>query len=226
MNTYKHDTLAFPFFCLLLLALMGCAPAPLMDNGAASGTESDLTAKALTAVAEGQYVGQLLNPPIQVQDFSQPSTHPDIDAFSDLHGQWRVVFIGYLHCPDFCPLTLVDYRHVKQELTPTEAEAVSFVFISVDAARDTVAKMKPYLANFDPDFIGFALDDATLTQIQPEYGFYYQRRMAEGSQAVYTVDHSTRSYLVDPDGYLRASFAYSTPPQQIAAALRWYLANE
>lgn len=199
-----------------LLFIVGCTP--LVENG-------DVTEKALTAVAQGQYVGQPLNPPLQVKDFSQTSTHPDINAFSDLTGQWRVIFFGYMYCPDFCPLTLVDYRDVRRQLTPEEDGQIEFIFISVDAARDTPERLQTYLANFDPTFIGFPLDDATLAEIQPEYGFYYQRRMGEGSQAVYTVDHSTRSYLVDPEGYLRASFAYDTPPPQIAEALSWYLTH-
>lgn len=182
-----------------------------------------LTQQALTAVAQGQYVGQVVNPPVPVADFAQPSTHPDIHAFSDLNGQWRVIFFGYMHCPDFCPLTLVDYRTVKEQLPPNIVDDVTFIFISVDAIRDTPDKMEAYLANFDPAFVGFAPDDETLAHLQPSYGFYYQRRLDEGEQAIYTVDHSTRSYLVDPDGYLRASFAYDLPPQQIATALRWYI---
>jgi protein SCO1/2 len=160
-----------------------------------------------------------------VQNFQQPSSQPHIQQFSDLDGQWRVIFFGYMYCPDFCPLTLVDYRDVRRELTAAEAEQISFIFISVDAARDTPEKLQTYLANFDPTFVGFPLDDATLTEIQPEYGFYYKRQMREGSQAVYTVDHSTRSYLVDPQGYLRASFAYDTDPKVLAEALRWYMAH-
>lgn len=184
-----------------------------------------LTDLALTAQRQGIYVGQIEQPPVQVQDFSAPSSNPALSKFSDTDGTWRVIFFGYMHCPDFCPLTLVDYRNVKA-LLGDEAQEITFVFISVDSVRDTPDLMQPYLANFDPDFVGFAPDDATLSQIQPDYDFYYERRMDSGSQAIYTVDHSTRSYVVDRDGMLRASFAYDKDPQMIADALRWYLKNE
>ncbi|MCC6601950.1 MAG: copper chaperone PCu(A)C [Anaerolineae bacterium] len=188
------------------------------------GTDA-LTTASLLAAADGVFVGQVTNPPVRVQDFSAPSTRPDVAALSDLNGRWRLIFFGYMHCPDFCPLTLVDYKNAKAVMGEA-AEEVNFVFISVDADRDTVALMQPYLANFDLDFVGFAADDATLARIQPDYGFYYERRLGSGPEAVYTIDHSTRSYLLDREGVLRATFAYDTDPELMAAALQWYLAHE
>jgi len=184
-----------------------------------------LTESALAAVNSGVYVGQVVNPPVQVQDFAAPGSDPDLTQLSDTNGTWRVIFLGYMHCPDFCPLTLVDYRQTKALLGEAAAD-VTFMFISVDSVRDTPEAVRRYLNNFDPAFVGFSPDDTTLSRIQPDYGFYYERRLDEGTQAVYTIDHSTRSYLLDRDGVLRASFAYDTDPQQIADALLWYMENE
>lgn len=210
------------WFVLLFTAVVGIA-CQVQTETAPDTSQDPLTQQALTAVAQGHYVGQVVNPPHPVTDFTQPSTRSDIKKFSDLNGQWRVIFFGYMHCPDFCPLTLVDYRDVKTQLPPATVDEISFVFISVDAVRDTPDKMETYLAHFDPAFIGFAPDDETLARIQPDYDFYYERRLDDGDQAIYTVDHSTRSYLVDPNGILRASFAYDTEPHLIAQALQWYV---
>lgn len=186
-----------------------------------------LTEQALAAVVEGVYVGQVANPSIMTQDFAVPSSHADVETLHDLNGTWRVIFFGYMHCPDFCPLTLVEYKRVKALLDEAAAASeVTFVYITVDAVRDTPEALKRYLANFDPEFIGFTADDLTLTRIQPDYGFYYERRMDSASQAVYTIDHSTRSYLLDREGILRASFAYDAEPRAIADALLWYLEHE
>jgi protein SCO1/2 len=184
----------------------------------------ELTALMLESAASGRYLGQIVNPPIQAQDFVAPGSDDGLTRLSDTDGLWRVVFFGYMHCPDFCPLTLVDYRETKA-LLGEAAEDVRFVFVSVDSIRDTPEAMRRYLNNFDPDFIGFSPDDATLSQIQPDYGFYYERRMDAGSLAIYTIDHSTRSYLIDPNGVLRASFAYRTPPRTVADTLLWYIDN-
>lgn len=184
-----------------------------------------LTEESLIVSENEIYVGQVVNPPIQVQDFSAPSNFETITQLSDTNGTWRVIFFGYIHCPDFCPLTLLDYVRAKNFLGDS-AEQITFTFISVDSIRDTAEVMTPYLANFDPTFVGFAPDDIILSRIQPDYGFYYERRMDTGTQAIYSVDHSTRSYLLDPNGVLRASFAYDTHPQDIANALLWYIEHE
>lgn len=213
---------------LALLALVRLATAQREPD--APPTPQTLEVDALTeaahdAVKAGIYLGRLVDPPIQVQDFEAPGSHEEIDHLSDLDGTWRVIFFGYMRCPDFCPLTLVEYKQVKA-LLEDAADEVTFVYISVDAIRDTPDAIGRYLANFDPDFVGFAADDATLARIQPDYGFFYERRMDTGSRAVYTIDHSTRSYLLDRDGVLRASFAYDAEPEAIAAALQWYLEHE
>lgn len=184
-----------------------------------------LTVLALQADAAGTYVGQVVNPPIQAQDFALPDDAGGIQKLSDSAGRWRVIFFGYMHCPDFCPLTLVDYRDAKALLGDAASE-VGFVFISVDAVRDTPEVLRKYLDHFTPDLIGFSADDDTLRRIQPDYGFYYQRQMGGESLSVYSIDHSTRSYLIDRNGVVRASFAYATYPSAIADALRWYIENE
>lgn len=219
--TKLYVTVAVGLLILLTLGVTLWAQTTPISPAAAV----DISALARQAAAEGIFVGDVIDAPVTVQDFTAPSNHATINTFSDLDGSWRLVFFGYLHCPDFCPLTLVDYMRVKQ-LLGDDAEHVDFVYISVDAARDTPAKMATYLNAFDPAFIGFSAGDAALQRIQPDYGFYYERRLGSGSQAVYTVDHSTRSYLVDRKGVLRASFAYQTPPAAVADALRWYLSHE
>lgn len=184
-----------------------------------------LTKQATAATATGIFVGDVVDPPVAVQDFILPSSADGITRFSDLDGNWRVLFFGYLRCPDLCPLTLVDFMRVK-ELLGNAAGEVTFVYISVDGVRDSADNMRTYLAAFDPAFVGFSGDDLTLQRIQPDYGFYYERRLGSSPQSVYTVDHSTRAYLVDRDGVLVASFAYQTPPPAFADAIRWYLAHE
>jgi len=143
-------------------------------------------------------------------------------SLSDTNGKWRVVFFGYLHCPDFCPLTLSDYRKVKRFLGEDAAQVV-FLYVSVDGDRDTPAVMADFLDNYDPEFIGLQGNDADLLAIQPDYGFYYRRNMSSGTSANYTIDHSTRSYLIDPQGNLVASFLYSTAPAIIAQAIQAHM---
>lgn len=206
---------------LLLILVSACTPT---DRIASSTTVTEQPTATSTAPTPQNdiYIGDVVDPPVQLQDFTLPSSIGVPMSLSELNGHWRLMFFGYLHCPDFCPLTLSEYRRVKG-LLGDDAEQVEFVYISVDGARDTPQALHDYLDNFDSEFIGFAGDDETLARIQPDYGFYYQRRFDTGSQAVYIIDHSTRSYLVDPTGLLRATFTYDIEPNAIATAIQWHL---
>lgn len=168
-------------------------------------------------------VGLPIEPPRPLMDFTMPaSTGGDISLSELTAGHWTVMFFGYTHCPDFCPATLADYRRVKAELGDTAAP-VQFVFVSVDGQRDSPDHLARYLAYFDPDFIGLSGDDVTLAQIRPDYGFVYERRTDTGSAAAYLVDHSTRSYLIDPQMRLRTTYGYATDPVAIAEDIRHYV---
>lgn len=216
-NNFQH-LLALIIAVGLIFAVSACA------SGRAASSAARRTPIPTTA-EDGTYLGEVITPPLRMQDFVLPSSQPEITRLSDLNGQWRLIFFGYLHCPDFCPMTLSEYRQVKRLLGADEAN-VTFIYISMDAARDTPEAIRDYLANFDTAFVGFSGDDATLARIQPDYGFYYRRRVVEGSRIEYVVDHSTRTYLLDREGYLRSTFTYDTEPETVAAAIAWYIAHE
>jgi protein SCO1/2 len=172
---------------------------------------------------ETEYRGTVIDPPRELADFTMPASTGAEMSLSDLNGKWTLLFFGYANCPDFCPLTLGEFNRVDTLLGDT-AEDVQYLFISVDGERDTPAVLERYLQRFNPKFIGFSGDDVTLAQIQPDYGFFYERRTDTGSATAYLVDHSTRSYLIDPQGRLRMSFAYGTEPAIIADAIREQMA--
>lgn len=211
---------------LILFSLMGCMPeTPVQEISEipSVSVENAITQAQMAQSAQPDvFIGEVMNPPILLQDFEMPSSTGENLHLADLRGSWLVIFFGYLHCPDFCPLTLVEYERVKRFLGD-DAERIKFVYISVDGARDTPDAMRRYLSNFDDEFIGLTGDDQTLARIQPDYGFYYLRRLDGGNQAVYTVDHSTKTYIVDPNGYLVATIDYGTSTRDMTRALLWYL---
>ncbi|MCS7072335.1 MAG: SCO family protein [Anaerolinea sp.] len=157
--------------------------------------------------------------PRQVADFTLPATTGGDLSLSDIlaGGDYAMIFFGYTHCPDFCPLTLAEYRLIKRQLGEL-ADRVTFVFISVDPARDTPELLRQFVRSYDPDFIGMTGDDVTLAQITPDFGLFYERHEDEGPN--YIVDHSTSSYLIDPQRRLRTIISYGAEPDVISAHIR------
>jgi protein SCO1/2 len=212
---------------LLALFLAACGQAP------ASPAATETAATAAAAVPTVSFViptddglaGEEIVPPLQLQDFTLPASTGQDLSLSEITGtgKWTVMYFGYLHCPDFCPTTLAEFIRVQQFLGDA-AEDVQLVFVSVDGQRDTPDQLATYLANFDPAFIGLQGNDETLAAIQPDYGFFYERRTDTGSAAAYLVDHTTRTYLIDPQGRLRVSFSYDVGPEAIAETIQGYMA--
>ncbi len=190
----------------LVLLLAACSGVPFMSQQPAAS--ADLGAAPI-----------VLDQPRQLTDWTLPSSTGSDLSLSSLRGKYAVLFFGYTHCPDFCPTTLGDYKLVKRELG-SAADKVDFVFVSVDPERDTPEVLSTYVATFDPSFIGVAADPATLDAVSKEYSLYYKLRKDEASGGNYPVDHTSLSYLVDPEGKLVALYPYEMAPEQIAADLK------
>lgn len=168
------------------------------------------------------YRGSAVEPPLRLTDFSLPASTGETLSLSDLQGQWVLLFFGFTHCPDFCPTTLAGFRQMMGLLGD---DPVQVLLVSVDGERDTPEILARYLAQFHESFIGMSGDDETLTTIQEQFGLFYQRFPREGSDN-YTVDHTTRSYLIDPQGYLRMTYAYGTEPEILADTIREMIYND
>jgi protein SCO1/2 len=161
-----------------------------------------------------------LEPPIVLTDFTMPASTGEDVSVSDLNGKYALLFFGYTHCPDFCPNTLAEFSQIKQDLGE-DAEQVQFVFVSVDGERDTPEVLNEYVTRFDPAFIGLQGDDATLAEIGGDYGLSYQLHTDEADEnGNYAVDHTTYTYLLDPQGQLRALISYNAERADIVAYIQ------
>jgi len=120
-----------------------------------------------------------------------------------LKGQWNLLFLGYTHCPDICPMTLAKLNQVYKQV-PVEHK-LKVWFISVDPARDLVEKRKQYIEYFNPDFIGATGPHTQLFPFVRDLGLIYAITDGEAGQE-YSVDHSASIALVGDQGKLRAIF--------------------
>lgn len=171
-----------------------------------------------------QMAGSVIDPPAPAPQISLPSSHGDIYTLADHQGKLVLIFFGYTFCPDVCPTTLVDMMQVKKKLGNL-SEQVEFVFITVDPKRDTQDQLTRYLNAFDPDFFGLTGNEDELSEVWKGYGVYREEQKSEGLSG-YLVDHSSRLYLIDQQGNLRATYLYETPVEDIVADLKYLIKKE
>lgn len=139
-------------------------------------------------------------------DFALTNQDGKTTGLRDYRGKVVVMFFGYTHCPDICPLTLVEMSRLRKLMGP-DAAKVQPIFVTIDPARDTTERLKTYLSNFEGGIIGLTGSARDITQVAKLYRAKFAKR-DEGSAAGYLVDHTAFIYLVDPKGKVR----YLVPP--------------
>ncbi|WP_417329399.1 SCO family protein [Halomonas cupida] len=141
-------------------------------------------------------------------------------SLSDLgDDQIAVVFFGFTWCPDVCPMALSVIRQARQALPEDQRQRVVPVLISVDPERDSVERLKEYLAFFGDDFIGATGSKAQLEEVGKRYNVKWRRQESQDSALGYTMDHSASLYLVDAEGRVMQRVLHSPTPGPLQAAL-------
>jgi protein SCO1/2 len=142
---------------------------------------------------------------------------------NDQTGKVVLIFFGFTSCPDVCPTTLAELNLALNDMR-ADPEDVQVLFISVDPERDTPAKIQEYVERFNTSFIGLSGSEEELQPIWQNYGVF--REIVPGSTALdYTVNHTARVILIDPDGNMRLSYGFQTPPADIAYDIDLLIGN-
>lgn len=193
--------------------------------------------------------GLSFDPVEQAPDFELVDQHLRPFQLSDHQGKLVLLYFGFTHCPDECPLTMNIWKQVAERLGPN-AEQVSFVMISVDPERDSPEVLGDYLANFNTDFFGLSGPVESIEDIAFDYNAFFKRlRLTEeeamsahtqgnessgvhihsdGSvhvhdEEIYLVAHTTLTYVIDQSGQLVLAFPLETPPDKIVSDLEYLL---
>ena len=125
---------------------------------------------------------------------------------ADYRGKVVLLYFGYTHCPDVCPLTLAQLHVVMQRLG-TLADGARILFVSVDPTRDTPAVLHAYVNAFDPRAVGLTGDPRVIEALVKRYRSAFTREPAS-SDGNYEVSHSSAIYIFDRGGNARV---LSTP---------------
>jgi protein SCO1/2 len=141
-------------------------------------------------------------------------------SLSNYKGKVIVLYFGYAFCPDVCPTSLGLLSLALQQLNKDELKKIQTFFISVDPERDTVEKLKAYAAAFHPNIMGITGTPEQIAELAKRYGVMYMKVELPNSAMKYSVDHSSRYYVVDSKGEIKSFIEHGTEPDKIAAALR------
>lgn len=114
----------------------------------------------------------------------------------------KLLYFGYTFCPDACPTAVAKMTHTFKKLEAAEElKQVKFIFVSVDPQRDKPKRLNEYLTHFDARFLGVTSDRQTIDRLAAKVGAAYHLH-EPGAGGYYTIDHTTRFFVVDKNGKL------------------------
>jgi protein SCO1/2 len=135
-----------------------------------------------------------------------------------LQGHYSLLYFGFTHCPDVCPLALATITDALKIAGPA-AETVLPVFITIDPERDTPQIVGDYVANFHPRFVALTGTAEDIRAVTAAYRVYFAKA-AGGTPDDYTMGHSDFIYLMGPDGRYVTHFRAEDTALDIANRLR------
>ena len=155
------------------------------------------------ARAEALMAGEY-DPPRPAPEFTLAGSDGSDVTLAEHRGKIVLLTFGFTYCAAVCPTTLATLAQARSRLGD-KADAVQVIFVTVDPHRDDAAQMSPYLAAFDPSFIGATGEPAALAEVREAYGV---TAVKEGTGPGYAMAHTSSIFLIDGAGRLRAMMPF------------------
>ena len=165
------------------------------------------------APAAPEYLGTTYEELKPAEDFALTDQYGEPFRLADHRGKVVVLFFGYAHCPDVCPVTLSNWARVEEALA--EEDGVEFVFVTVDPERDTVERIREHMEIFSDEFHGLTGTQAELEPVYKRFGIFHEKISFSESAIGYVVEHSTVMLLLDRQGRLRVTLPFDASPEDI-----------
>jgi protein SCO1 len=174
-----------------------------------------------------------LGPGYTAPDFTLEAAELGPVSLSDYRGRVVVMFFGYTQCPDVCPLTMGKLRLAMERLGAGR-EDVQVLLITVDPEEDSPARLREYLLNFDPAFVGLGGTRRELEVVAGAYGAYMGQvqpaPVAEASDVdddphahhrghgppPRLIDHTSQVFGIDRRGDFRLLWGSEATAEEIA----------
>jgi protein SCO1/2 len=137
------------------------------------------------------------------QGFELTDFNGDRRTLADYKGKVVALFFGFTQCPDACPTALAKLAEVSKGLG-ADAGRLQVLFITMDPERDSAELLKNYVPAFNPAFIGLRGSTEQIAAVAESY----------------TIDHSTFTYLYDPEGRLRLMARHEISTEHLASDIR------
>jgi protein SCO1/2 len=140
---------------------------------------------------QAAYRGGLVSPPLPKPNFRLTDTSgAPFDFHAKTQGYVTLLFFGYTHCPDMCPLQMSMIAQALKNIPTDAANQFKVVFVTTDPERDTPKVLRTYLDRFDKRFIGLVGSDVAIEAAQVAANLPPAKKSAVRPNGDYEVGHA------------------------------------
>ena len=147
----------------------------------------------------------VLTKPIKLDEFLLTADDDSVFSNQSLKDKWSLLFFGYTHCPDVCPLTLHQLAQANKELADKLDSTPNIIMVSVDPDRDTSEILQKYVRSFGENVSGVTGKNEELDKLTSQLGIFYNANKHEGEN--YSVNHSAAVILINKNAEFHAVFS-------------------
>ena len=166
------------------------------------------------------YRGGLVTPPLPKPRFTLTDTSgAPFDFWRKTRGYVTLLFFGYSHCPDQCPLHMANIAMGLKNIPTGFVDQVKVVFVTTDPARDSPKVLRAWLDRFDERFVGLTGSEAAVEVAQRAAGVPPARKTVPAVED-YAVGHASfvlaytkdnLAHLIYPGGVTQRDWAHDLP---------------
>jgi protein SCO1/2 len=180
----------------LLLVASAC------DRESASAREENAR-----RVAETGLYGRALDSAVAIPSVTLANLDGDsLDLASVTRDKLTLLFFGYTHCPDVCPVHMTSIAAVLHAFSWARRDSIRVVFVTTDPERDTPERLAIWIGSIDSSIVALRGTQAAIDSAQRGLGLPEAMRLPGAHAGDYQVGHAGQVLAVFPDG--RARFAY------------------
>lgn len=175
---------------------------------------------------ESPYRGGLVSPPLPKPKFTLTDTSGTaFDLQAKTQGVVTLLFFGYTHCPDMCPLQMYMIADALKKIPSAAANQFKVVFVTTDPERDTPQVLRAYLDRYDKRFIGLTGSEAAIVAAQIAANIAPAKKSAVRPDGAYEVGHAAFVLAYTKDNLAHVIYPVGMKPEDWVHDLP-YLATE
>ncbi len=190
-------------------------------RGVLAQAQKNAPVPALAGGPEAKYRGGMVSPALAKPKFTLTDTSgAPFDFALKTQGYTTLLFFGYTHCPDMCPLQMSIIAQALKKIPPASADRFKVVFVTTDPERDSPQVLRAWLDHFDKRFIGLTGSQAAIDAAQVAANLSPAKKSAVRPDGAYEVGHAAfvlaytkdnLAHVIYPGGVSEEDWAHDLP---------------